>query len=287
VAGWHFREAFYKSLKAVSGVDIYVVSHRDSRSLPAWTGDVSKSDRVLVAANEGYDWGCYQQFLETGIHRKYRYVFFMHDDIEIVDPRFPDAVVRLLNSGTLVVGNGRNEELTDWPERWPWSYAHSTWVPPSLAFRHRCVRGSFVATTSTVLERLGCFEVFWDRWHAGEDVGNWSQVATCGKLEYLFGEKTFGYLSAQPLVSSYLVEHVRGRRSGGPQISTVPATTPSAGLRRSPLAVRLFVGVYRRVGGAYARMRIRNSPLAFLLEHLVAPPSRRAGGKIAVPRQLA
>ncbi len=210
VAGWHFPEAFHAELARIPDVTVFIVSHRPTAEIPQHVRDTVTAERLLPRTNAGYDWGCYQQFLETGYWKSFDYLFFMHDDMEIRDRGFVEAAIDQLHRGHSVIGNGLNAEKTDWPRTHLGSYAHSTWVPPSLDFQHQTVRGSFFATTHEVISRAKRFEVFWDRFRLSDQFGNWSLRATCGKLQHLFGEETFGFLSDQYRHSEFLIEGQRG-----------------------------------------------------------------------------
>jgi hypothetical protein len=172
--------------------------------------DAVRPERVLVRPNRGYDWGCYQQFLETGIWHAYDYIFFMHDDLTIKSTQFVEATLELLKNHA-VVGNGRLAMGRDYPRFVEESYAHAAWKPPSRGFEHGAVRGSFFATTRGGIETLERFEVFWDRFRVSAGSGNWSTKASCGKWEQRAGPSCFGYLSEKQEESDYILEHVRGQ----------------------------------------------------------------------------
>jgi hypothetical protein len=134
----------------------------------------------------------------------------MHDDLTIKDIGFVEACVALMRGGYKVIGNGRNSRKLDFLVTHLHAYAHSSWMPPSVSFRHDTVRGSFFGTSREVLEKVRSFEVFWDRFHLHIRFGNWSLLSTCGKLQWLFGEKTFGFLSEDYRRSPFIVEEERG-----------------------------------------------------------------------------
>lgn len=210
VAGWHFQEGPYHALCKIPELDVYLVSHRPLNEVPATILTLIGSDNILVASNKGYDWGCYEQFRRWGRWKDYEYVFFMHDDIDILSPDFVTACKEMLKKH-YVVGNGRMSFARNTTEIAPEGYMHATWKPPSRHFRHDNVRGSFFATTSLALSKLGHFEVFWDRFNITSSTGNLSTKATCARWEHAIGPNCFGFLSELPLKSSFLNEHVRGR----------------------------------------------------------------------------
>lgn len=210
ITGWHFPEDMFRSLASVRDADLFVVSHQPRSKIPGYVGSMIPADRLFVEPNYGYDWGCYQQFLEKGVWKNYTHVVFMHDDIVIKRPDFIEAALKCLE-GHSVVGNYRPAQPTAWPTSHPESYFHATWRPSQRSFTHDIVRGSFFMTTTESLARMECFEVFWDRLHATTHFGNWSLKATCAKFQDRCGPDCFGYLSDRPLESEYILELVRGR----------------------------------------------------------------------------
>ena len=177
VVAWRQCPELYQTLAAIPGLDVYVLSHLPKFSEGQWLSELLPSERVLWAPNLGYDWGGYQQFITTGIHHQYDFVFFSHDDIVLLDQGLFRACEELIASrdGSCVVGNGRASDKRDYPRTHIHCYAHSHWKPPSWDFCHDTVRGSFFATSSQALDRIGDFEVLWDRrGFFGVGAGNWS-----------------------------------------------------------------------------------------------------------------
>lgn len=209
VTGWHFHEPFYERLAQVDSVDIVVVSHKPWEQVPEAIRRHFGRERLWCLPNRGYDWGCYEQFLRTPAWRSYPYVFFIHDDVQLKDTALFDASVDLLKQH-VVVGNGRISPRGDIPQTHPQSYAHSSWKPPHREYQHTCVRGSYFATTREALDRLQSFEVFWDPFHLGAALGNWSTRASCGKWQELYGDNCFGFLSETYRESPFLLEDERG-----------------------------------------------------------------------------
>ena len=214
VAGWHFQEEVYRALRQIREVDVFLVSHRPLGEVPAPIQALIGTENILVAPNRGYDWGCYEQFRRWGRWKNYSHVIFMHDDIEILSPDFVAACREMLKRHP-VVGNSRMSTARNATELAPETYLHSAWKPSSRSFRHDNVRGSFVATTREALDRLGSFEVFWDRWGLTPATGNLSTKASCGKWQHVMGEQCFGFLSETPCASPYIHEYVRGKPDGG------------------------------------------------------------------------
>jgi hypothetical protein len=211
ITGWHFPEHLYQAFSDLSNVDLFIISHKGRRRIPDFIFNLFPESNILIRRNIGYDWGCYQQFLASGLWRNYDILFFMHDDIIIHDLGFIDESIKLL-SNHAVVGNGvgvGSVSFTGVKEH-PYAYVHSDWKPVNFDFHHNTVRGSYFATTREVLERVSSFEVYWDPFKINIEFGNWSTKATCGKLEGIFGRTCFGYLSGTFGKSQYITEHFRG-----------------------------------------------------------------------------
>lgn len=215
ITGWHFPEEFYRKISTLSDVDVYVVSHKPKENIPEYILDLFSTDQILIRSNIGYDWGCYQQFIASGLWRNYEIICFMHDDIKIHDFGFIDRVGSLLKSH-YVIGNGRGEGgvSSTGLRTHPYAYSHSSWKPESYDFQHGTVRGSFFATNRQTLEKFKSLEVYWDPFKLFIGFGNWSTKATCGKMEDTFGSECFGYLSDTFGKSEFITEFVRGQEDG-------------------------------------------------------------------------
>jgi hypothetical protein len=209
VVGWHYPEHFYAELSQLPGAEIFVLSHRPTTAVPASVYAHIPPSHFSFEPNLGYDWGCYQQFLQQGEWTKFDYIFFIHDDVIIKDLHFVPRCIELLDDGYSVIGNGRVAPPMQWPRHNPHAYAYASFKPPR-DFQHDVVRGSFMATTRQALEKLQAFEVFWDRLHLTSGFGNWSTKASCAKWQYVCGDKCFGFLSEEYCISEYLHEFVRG-----------------------------------------------------------------------------
>ncbi len=215
ITGWHYPPDLYQSLYSLEDADIYIVSHKKRREIPGFIYDLVSEERVLIRPNIGYDWGCYQQFLESGVWKDYKTIFFIHDDIDIHDLGFVEETKKLLKIHQ-VVGNGVGKGSVSYTSvnKHSYAYAHSNWKPDTFNFQHYTVRGSFFATTREVLERVGSFEVFWDPFKLNIGFGNWSTKSTCGKLEDIYGAVCFGFLSETFGRSDYITEYFRGVKEG-------------------------------------------------------------------------
>jgi hypothetical protein len=215
ITGWHFPTDFYQKIASLPEVDVYIISHRNRKDIPEFILDLFPQDRILIRSNIGYDWGCYQQFIDSGHWQDYDLVFFMHDDIQIHDFGFVDKVI-LMSDEYKVIGNGRGKGSVGHSSlrSHPYAYAHSTWTPDSYDFDHPTVRGSFFAISSRDLLDLEGFEVYWDPFKIFIGFGNWSTKASCGKIADCFGNDSFGYLSNEFGKSEYVTEFVRGEEGG-------------------------------------------------------------------------
>jgi hypothetical protein len=205
VLGWHFHRPVLEQLAGIARGVVYILSHRPAGDVPGFVSGLIQADHIITRPNIGYDWGGYQQFLETGVWRNYRYVFFLHDDLIISDTGFVERCIGMLEDGRKVIGNGLIRQ-DHWPQSRVECYAHASWGPPPTKWRHRVIRGSFIATKRESLEILNGFDVFWDRFRLSIGFGNWSLVATCGKMQRVFGSEFVGYLGDSYGVSPYVTE---------------------------------------------------------------------------------
>lgn len=271
--GWHYHPGVLEALASIADVDVYVVSHKARSAVPESVYRYLPADRVFFEPDVGYDWGSYQQFIEKGLYRRYEYVFLMHDDLIIKDGGFVEASVRLLEGGASFVGNGRNDHRTNFPELIPWRYAHAAWKPPSPSFRHETMRGSFLATTAEALDRVGSFEVFWDWPHLANGFANWSLIATCARLQHMFGAGCFAFLSQTYLESPYLTELVRGGLVRASHRNALYAAASTA----SQKANAGFMKTYRALCHLYMkRYWAQDRAWCRVLEPLVRWPARRS-----------
>jgi len=269
VVGWHFRPEVFASLASIPRLTVFLLSHKPLQEIPKVVLDQLGSERIFFMPNEGYDWGAFQQFIELGLYKNFRNVFFMHDDLQIVDTGFRDACGELLVRGHVMVGNGRAGSRSNWFTRaYPAVYSHSEWLPVSDQFQHATVRGSFFAMTSDALNRLGKFEVFWDRFGATPNFGNWSLVSSCGRAEARLGGKGITWLSDEYLKSRFIVEGKRGALADS-------GANLSAATNLRDRARSACFAAYRRISDIYVRLRLRHSALARLLAPLVHYPAKR------------
>lgn len=251
IAVWHTHRELFEALTGIPNLDIFIVSHRNQEELPEWIYEYVSTEKIFFERNYGYDWGAYQQFIRKGLFTNYTTIFFTHDDIRILNPDVFQVCAGMITeyNNNCFIGNGRVTQKMDWPRTHIHCYAHSSWKPPSWSFYHSVVRGSFMATSLQVLERIEQFEVFWDRHrYIGIGAGNWSLRATCGKIQALFGNDIFQFLSNDYLSSHYLLEYVRG------QTNSKQITPPISWRIRN----KLLVDISRSLMTCYMNSRSRS-----------------------------
>lgn len=219
VTGWHFPIATYEQLVGIPDARVFVVSHREQQRVPAPVLSMFESEQIVFSPNLGYDWGCFQQFLETVDWKDYAYVVFMHDDVEILDAGFIGASIDLLRGSRIIVGNGR---VCGRQAHAPGSYAHAPGLIPHVGFEHTVVRGSYWATTSAAVREVGEFPVHWDRWGWSERFGNCSMRAVSAKFALTFGPDAFAFLSDGYRRSRFLLEDERGKPAGVNGVGKAP-----------------------------------------------------------------
>jgi hypothetical protein len=240
LAGWHYNHSFYTQISEIPDSDVFVISHKNRSQIPEKIKRIIQSDHIFSEMNFGYDWGCYQQFIQKKIWKKYDYIFFLHDDMLIKNSNFVPHVIDLINDGAAVVGNGINSNKRNWPQTHLFCYAHSIWLPPSLSFKHDTVRGSFIGMATQALKILENFEVCWDKNHSSIRFGNHSLIATSGKIQHLFGGNAFSFLGKEYLTSPYILELERG----------------GLGRKTTKLSQKLYIILYNRIGKLYVRFRM-------------------------------
>ncbi len=208
LVGWYFQQELLEALQSLSGIQLYVISHQQPNAVPKSIFHILPENHLYFERNIGYDWGAFQQFISKGIWKNFETVFFMHDDITLLDSSIFPICHDTIHShnGTIVIGNGRNSTKRDWPLTHIQSYAHSKWKPPTWNFEHDTVRGSFFALSRSVLNQINQFEILWDRRQLfGVGAGNHSLRATCGKIQHIIGGEPFLFLSE--FISAKLIPH--------------------------------------------------------------------------------
>jgi hypothetical protein len=214
IVGWHYYPELFAQLTTLPGLDLFIVSHRQPEEIPTWASSYLSPEHIFSEPNRGYDWGAYQQFIEKGLYKDYEFVFFMHDDVILLDSSLFEVCRSIIaeRNGDCVVGNAPPSAKRDWPRTHIHCYAHSAWKPSSWQFCHDTVRGSFLATSTSALDKICRFEVLWDRRGSlGVGAGNWSLRATSGRSQDILGARAFAFLGETYLSSPYLRELERGQ----------------------------------------------------------------------------
>jgi len=200
-------------------IDKYIISHRDQTYLEELGSLYDKiRDDVQVMPNIGLDWGGYHQFNEHIELGRYDAVIYCHDDIDIKETGFADAVSEKLRAdvGIKVVGNGNNGVDTEFPLA---KYRHVMRGEEPDDFLVRTVRGSFFAARTEVFERIGNFPVEWGASDRKMKKGNISLRNFGYAVTKAFGRDAIDYLEPESwLETRYLVEMRRG----------VPVASPPA-----------------------------------------------------------
>ncbi len=213
IVGWGFDPEFYRDLKSYPNLDLFVVSHRDRDEIPDEVVRLVSEEKIFCEPNLGYDWGAHQQFYETGIWKDYAYTVFMHDDVEMRDGAGLFQRCQELLQNHAVVGNVEKGVRPAADHREVFGFSES--IPPSADFTFGCVRGSFFMTRRDALEKLGGFEVQWDRLGLDIRFGNWSLVASCARWQERIGGEALTGVGRDWVVpefpsTQYLYEFRRG-----------------------------------------------------------------------------
>jgi len=209
ILGWHFPEEFYHKIYQAAG-DKYIICHRE-RDYFANRQDLFEKlkDDLHFGENQGLEWGGYHQFNEMGLHHKYDFVIYCHDDLEIKDWGFVEAIQRRLRNPQIkVVGNGRNG--SDWEFRFA-KYKNRMSFADDDDFIVRTVRGSFFAARSEIFATLGNFPVYSrakKMTHGNISLRNFAYLVTKH-----FGRESITYLEDQHLETKYIIEYRRGEHA--------------------------------------------------------------------------
>ncbi|MDD4354136.1 MAG: hypothetical protein PHN56_06810 [Candidatus Nanoarchaeia archaeon] len=223
IVGWHYSQnKFYEEIKKVSNkfnnADIFIVSHKPISQIDKKTFHTIKkikNCKICSFKNEGYDWGAYSQAIEhlkkTGL--KYKYIFFMHDDIKINNLNFLNIFSQFVEKEKIVIaGNCRNQTLFLHP--WPKTHPHiikwanqSEWKIKIKSKKWNTMRGSFFVAKREVFEKIKQMPIKKGRYMR---FGNWSEIAFAGMISDKFGRNSIKTISKHYLVSPHIIEHYRG-----------------------------------------------------------------------------
>lgn len=209
--GWHFPKATFTASNFPLSLDVFVLSHAPINRVPKYVFDMVGAERILARPNIGYDWGAYQQFIESIDIDEYEYAFFMHDDVVINSSRIFSDASALLEKCEIV--GLRSQGIHDWASViTPAMFAHMSNPPAVGCTRFPVVRGSFFATRPKVIKAVRPIQVFWDRFQIDIGYGNHSLVAFCSSVDSAFGHAAFAWL-ADHMDDVPMHEMVRGGNS--------------------------------------------------------------------------
>lgn len=220
ICGWHYsNNQFYQNIKKISednNVDIFISSHKTASDISKKTFRIIKgikNCKISYFANEGYDWGAFNQAIEylrkDGL--KYKYLFFMHDDIKINNLNFLDIFSKFVKKEKIaVLGNCRNQTLLLHP--WPKTHPHIIkWAKQSKfkikSKKWNTMRGSFFVAKRDVFEKIKEIPIKKGKYLK---FGNWSEIAFAGMISDKFGKNSIKTMSKDYLVSPYILEYYRG-----------------------------------------------------------------------------
>lgn len=263
ITGWHFPRDIFNSRWFPAGIDIYLLSHRVRADIPDYVSEIVPDERILIEPNYGYDWGCYQQFLERVDVSVYDIVVFMHDDVTIRSAAVFDKAFAMLES--LVIIGVKGSGIRDYTEvLTPAIIAHMDYIPPKEHLAYPIVRGSFFAIRGDALAEIGSIPVFWDKFHIDIAYGNHSLNAFCYLVARRYGHAAFGYLEDQCDPDELIVEWKRGGK--------VSQSIGAMGIHREGLLLAnvLIRGLFRRVASlrvylAWRGIKFLDRPLLLLL----------------------
>lgn len=220
IAGWHFlKNGLYETIEKLShrgDIDVFIASHKAEQNvddeLLALIQNIPHC-QIQFFENIGFDWGAYSQaidIMQEKIHA-YEYLFFMHDDIEIIDDHVIEVFSQFMEEHNLMVaGNCRNPQNHPFPKTHPqvieWARL-SAWKIEFTLERWSTVRGSFFVAKPAVFKKISKLP-FKDGHDSAS--GNWSVVIFGGLITEHFGSASLRTISGQSLSSPYVIEYNRG-----------------------------------------------------------------------------
>ncbi|HIH31567.1 TPA: methyltransferase domain-containing protein [Candidatus Woesearchaeota archaeon] len=267
IAGWHYSDSncdFYEKIQKLSenfnNVDIFIASHRSLSNIDKKALKIIKkikNCKIYAFQNIGYDWGAFSQAIDyiKKTELSYEYIFFMHDDIEIININFLDIFSQFIEKEKIVMaGNSENQILHSFQKTHPhiieWA-KQSEWGVKINSKRWSTIRGSFFATKKEVFDRIKKIP-----FKKGSDVrfGNWSLIIFCGLVSDIFGENSTKSISKTYLVSPYIVEYERGKKNTSDEL-----TQSNEKMLTKKLYNKLLF-VYRKLRGGYYRITRFSGP---------------------------
>ncbi len=221
IVGWYFSNIkYYKKVLELSKRDpnlsIFISSHKLEKEIEIETLEVINEIRkgqIHYFDNIGYDWGAYSQaisFLGDQI-LSYESVFFMHDDIKILDLDFIIPFLNYMKKNNLVIlGNSFNTDTLYWPKThshiMDWA-KNSKWKINIESKAWKTIRGSFFVSKNCVFEQIKQLP-----FKQGDDIryGNWASIIFTGIVSDIFGINSVGTMSEKKFISPFVSEFERG-----------------------------------------------------------------------------
>lgn len=233
ISGWHFDAfpEFSTQLNQLknenSDIKVFWSCHREPSKF------IKSNFDYKVFPNLGLEDGAYQQALDhLNIDDPETTIFFMHDDLVILDWYFIPVCVELLDMGRAkFIGNGVNYPLEMSPmdivrdgktyRDFAKEETKDSFFPDEIVYRNwlvRTIRESFICTKYEYIEEIGGFEVIWEepvpdaegKYHIGA-IGNLQQSMLGFKICRRFGASEIFYLSNEYQKSKYIYECARGK----------------------------------------------------------------------------
>ena len=232
ISGWHF-DAFPEFSKQLlqlqqenSNISVFWSCHREPNDF------IKQNFAYEVFKNFGLEDGAYQQALDyLDIEDPETVLFFMHDDLIILDWFFIPVCIELLDMQKVkFIGNGMNYPLKMSPndivldgQTYRDLAKHET---RDVFFKKshtdktlvKTIRESFICTKNKYIKEIGEFEVIWDepvpdtegKYHIG-GMGNIQQSMLGYKITLQYEDSEIFYLSNEYQKSKYIYECARGK----------------------------------------------------------------------------
>lgn len=229
ISGWHFDEFpdFAQQLLIIqsknSNIEVFWSCHREPNDF------IKQNFDYKTFPNLGLEDGAYQQALDHLNLDPETIIFFMHDDLEVLDWYFIPFCIELLDLGhAKFIGNGRNYPL----HMSPLDVVKDGKTYRDLAKKEtkdiffkeefdsktftETIRESFICTKYKYIQEIGGFEVIWEQpipdangnFHIGA-IGNVQQSMLGYKISLQYDNGIF-YLSNNYQSSKYIYECARG-----------------------------------------------------------------------------